>query len=489
MNNIVIQNISLDSRQAQPGDLFIALKGFTVDGRHYIEKAVEKGVAAILVEANDVNDKASPRGWLNNSLGQKIPLIPCSHLKALSGVIAARFFNEPSKELSVIGITGTNGKTSTSHYIAALLESVGETCGIIGTLGAGFLQALKETGCTTPDAVQNQRQLAEFFQKKASVVAMEVTSHALDQERLAGIQFQTAILTNLTRDHLDYHQDIEDYWTAKQKLFLQYKPKNSIINLDDEYGRGLYEDLISKKIAGNVIGFTVQDYPNFSNIVSAKKIKYHSRGMEALIETPWGIGELKTTLVGQFNLSNLLAAIAAVCLQGISLQKVLASVPSIKPVSGRMMRLGGQNSLPLVLVDYAHTPDALTKVLEAVRVHCRGKVWCVFGCGGDRDRGKRPLMAAAVEQLSDYIYVTQDNPRTENPQQIIEDILKGFKETTEVVVEPDRSQAIQAAIALASAEDCVVVAGKGHEPYQIIGIEKKPFLDQTEVEHALDRRA
>ena len=211
--------------------------------------------------------------------------------------------------------------------------------------------------------------------------------------------------------------------------------------------------------------------------------------MEAFIETPWGAGELKTTLIGQFNLSNLLAAIAAVCLQGISFEKVLASVPLIKAVSGRMMRLGGEHLLPLVLVDYAHTPDALIKVLEAVRVHCRGKVWCVFGCGGDRDRGKRPLMAAAVEQFSDHIYVTQDNSRTENPKQIIEDILKGFKETTAVVVEFDRSQAIQAAVALAAPEDCVVVAGKGHEPYQIIGTEKKPFLDQAEVERALERRA
>ena len=486
MNNLVIRNISVDSRQAQPGDLFIALKGSNVDGRHYIEKAAEKGVAAILIEADD---KLFSSGWLNNSLGQKIPLIPYSHLKALSGIIAARFFNEPSKELAVIGITGTNGKTSTSHYIAALLESVGETCGIIGTLGAGFLPGLEETGFTTPDAVQNQRLLSEFYHKKASVVAMEVSSHALDQERLAGIQFQTAILTNLTRDHLDYHPDIDAYWAAKQKLFLAYKPQNSIINLDDEYGRGLYQDLIAKKTTENIIGFTLQDYPNFSNTVSAKKIKYHSAGMEAFIETPWGAGELKTTLIGQFNLSNLLAAIAAVCLQGISFEKVLASVPLIKAVSGRMMRLGGEHLLPLVLVDYAHTPDALIKVLEAVRVHCRGKVWCVFGCGGDRDRGKRPLMAAAVEQFSDYIYVTQDNSRTENPKQIIEDILKGFKETTAVVVEFDRSQAIQAAVALAAPEDCVVVAGKGHEPYQIIGTEKKPFLDQAEVERALERRA
>jgi UDP-N-acetylmuramoyl-L-alanyl-D-glutamate--2,6-diaminopimelate ligase len=487
MNNVLIQNIRLDSRQVMPGDLFIATRGLTVDGRDYIVAAVEQGAAAILVEA----DGNYSLGWMQNTRGEKIPLIPVSHLKTLVGDMAARFFDEPAKKLSVIGITGTNGKTSTSHYIAALLKAAGHACGIVGTLGAGFLNALEETGHTTPDAISTQQKLFQLVQQGATVVAIEVTSHALSQQRLNGMQFQTAIFTNLTRDHLDYHRDLSDYWLEKQKLFLDFKPQNIVLNLDDAYGKQLSDNTDLRKNAKNIVGFTLEDRCNttLSAIMMVKKARCDQSGITAVIETPWGSGEFKTALVGKFNLSNLVAAIAAVCLEGVSFETVLEAIPSLASVSGRMMRLGGQDSLPLVLVDYAHTPDALMQVLEAVRMHCQGKIWCVFGCGGDRDRGKRPLMANIAEQLSDYVYVTQDNPRTEAPEQIIQDILAGFKNREKVTVELDRSQAIQAAIALASQEDCVVVAGKGHEPYQIIGTEKKSFLDQREVEMALQRRA
>lgn len=486
MTEIRIQELTMDSRQVKPGDLFIAVPGLTVDGRDYIQNALKQGAAAVLVEEN--SEVFSFEEWRKKyaEFNQTVPIIPVSSLKKIVSVIAARFFNEPSQKLSVIGVTGTNGKTSTTHYIAQILGYCGKQCAVMGSLGAGFLGQLQEISYATPDAITVQRKLADFQREGAIAAAMEVSSHALDQYRVSGVHFKTAIFTNLTRDHLDYHPSLEAYAEAKQKLFCAFEPKYSVINLEDEQGRLLVNKLSAKRSAHQIIGYTTRD--DIKAAISTRDVILSEAGISAFIKTPWGEGELQCGLLGKFNLSNLLAAIAAVCLEGLSLAEVLSAVKVIKPALGRMMRLGGKGEDPLVVLDYAHTPDALQQVLTALRSHCRGKLWCVFGCGGDRDRGKRSLMAAVAENLSDYICITQDNPRTEDPNQIMSDMIKGLKKREKAFVEPDRRLAIQATIEAANSEDCVLVAGKGHENYQIIGTKKNPFSDQTEIEIALERK-
>lgn len=460
MNDIYIKNLTTDSRQVQPGDLFIAVSGLTVDGRMYIENAIANGAVAVIAD------------------------------RKLVGHIAARFFENPSKQLPIIGITGTNGKTSVSHFIAQILSYCAKPCGMIGTLGAGVFSSngkfesmnASETqqnahDYTTPDAIAVQRTLAAFQKRNVRAVAMEVTSHALDQHRVAGVIFDTVIFTNLTRDHLDYHQDMKTYGEVKKRLFTEFEWKHAIINVDDAFGKKLFSELKALGKEG-VFGYNIP-----SNVV------LDNHGICAHINTPWGEGELKCNLLGRFNLSNILAALAAVCMQGVPFHQVLKAIAAIKTVPGRMMRFGGNSKTPLVIVDYAHKPDALAQVLEALRAHCKGQLWCIVGCGGDRDRGKRPLMAAIGEQLSDHLYLTQDNPRTEDPKQIMNEMIQGLKNPNKVIIEYDRAKAIESAIKNAQDEDIVVVAGKGHETYQIIGTQKIPFSDECVVEAALERRA
>ncbi|HXH55339.1 MAG TPA: UDP-N-acetylmuramoyl-L-alanyl-D-glutamate--2,6-diaminopimelate ligase [Gammaproteobacteria bacterium] len=479
MNDIHIKNLTTDSRQVKPGDLFIAVQGLTVDGRAYIEQAISKGAAAVITE------------------------------RKLIGHIAARFFSDPSKQLPVIGITGTNGKTSVSYFIAEIMSYCERSCGVIGTLGTGIFsekQAFKEIcildsekpdktthDYTTPDAIAVQKTLAVLQQKNVGAVAMEVTSHALDQNRVAGIEFDTVIFTNLTRDHLDYHADMQAYGEVKKKLFTEFQAKNTIINLDDVFGYTLFNALKKSQPERDIIGYTTRDKIPTQEIplnvsIRANNIVLDMHGIRASIKTPWGEGELQCNLLGHFNVSNILAALAAVCLQGVQLKAVLKAIRLINTVPGRMMRFGGNTEMPLVIVDYAHKPDALAAVLAALREHCLGKLWCVVGCGGDRDRGKRPLMAAIGERLSDHLYLTQDNPRTEDPTQIMQEMIQGLKNSSKAIVEYDRAKAIQSAIKNAKAEDIIVVAGKGHETYQIIGTEKMPFSDKLVVEAALARR-
>lgn len=494
MNDMIITGLTMDSRKVKPNDLFIALKGLTVDGSDFINEAIQKGAVAVLTD-----------GELPSSTPglQAVPIIRVPNLRNLVGPIAARFFAEPSKHIPVIGITGTSGKTSTAHFIAQILSHCRTRCALMGTLGVGFLEDLTETHCTTLDAISTQGKLSELYNRGASAIAMEVTSHGLAQGRVSGIDFQTAIFTNLTRDHLDYHLDMQQYWQAKKSLFVDFKPKFSIINLDDSYGQQLFEEQSITGNAGNdqkIIGYTTllslpESIENLIktkkiDILRAEKVVLDNTGIRANIKTPWGEGQLQCPLLGHFNLSNLLAAIAAVCIQGISLSEILSAVTELKTVPGRMMRFGGQTGLPLVVVDYSHKPDALTQVLKALRHHCTGNLWCVFGCGGDRDRGKRPLMTAAAYTLSDKVIMTQDNPRTENPTQIFSDMTQELTkaELESIIVEFDRSVAIKNAINQASPNDIIVIAGKGHENYQIVGTEKIPFSDQVEVLQALERR-
>lgn len=477
--NIVIQGLSEDSRQVKQNFLYLAFSGDRVDGKTFIKEAIEKGAVGIL----------SDDSYVGNI--QEVPIIPFSDLKKNRGHLAARFFSYPSKNLGVIGITGTNGKTSCAHFIAQLLAHCGKKCGVIGTLGIGFIDQLKANDCTTPGAITIQESLAQFRDNGAEAVAMEVSSHALMQYRATGTEFHTAIFTNLTRDHLDYHKDMNHYWAAKKKLFKEFTPKNVFINLDDEYGRELFQEEHSiSNQARKIFGFTTSNTSsdNNNNIISTDKLSLTDFGIRAHIKTPWGNGELLCPILGHFNLSNILAALGAVCAQGVPFDKALNAIQNLQTVPGRMVHVGGNKSLPTVVIDYAHTPDALIQILTAVRPHCRGKLWCIFGCGGDRDRGKRPLMAKAAERLSDHVIIAPDNPRTEDLKQIFDDMIQGFSDPKAIRIEYDRRLAIQYAIQSAKAEDLVVIAGKGHEDYQVVNQDRLPFCDKTEAQNALQER-
>lgn len=465
-----ITHLTLDSRNIQKNSLFLAKKGSQLDGRQYIANAISQGAVAVLVEAE-----------LNNALTWQdhIPLIPIHELQKKTGEIAARFYDYPAKSLRMIGITGTSGKTSCSHFIAQALQSLQIPCGIIGTLGSGFYGALGVASLTTPDAVTLQATLRQFVDQGAQAIAMEVSSHSIDQERISGIEFDIAIFTNLSQDHLDYHGNMEAYAAVKRRFIADKSTKHVIINADDSYGRKWINELSP---CSSLITYGTQE----SSLVYADSIESNLQGTKAQVKTPWGEGELFLPLIGQFNLSNGLAVLAALCAYGIAFDRALHCLTQLSPVPGRMQTLGGDGQ-PLVVVDYAHKPDALEKVLQALRAHTQGKLWCVFGCGGERDRGKRPLMAKIAETLADQVIVTNDNPRHEKPEDIAAEILKGFSRPEAVSIELDRSKAIENSIQWASPNDCVLIAGKGAEHYQQIGDEKLPFDDVAKVKEFLEK--
>lgn len=489
IDNIKIKGLSLDSRRVKPGDLFVALKGFATDGRQFIDQAIEKGAVAVLVEVDE-------EGSSNTAKSYSVPIIPYSNLKYAAGFLAGRFYGNPSQELSVIGITGTNGKTSCSHFIAEISNSLGKISGVIGTLGLGLMGELESSGLTTPDAITLQETLSYFKKAGAQLATMEVTSHALTQGRVSGVQFNTIAFTNLTRDHLDYHSTIEDYFQAKKRLFFEYPTQNAIINADDEKGLLLIQETAHQpyKIFALCLepAKIKKQLPVSVEVISAENIIESDQGIQAEIQTPWGKEELYCPLLGRFNLTNALTALTACCLQGLPLDQVVHRIRTLTPVPGRMNLLGGGNAEPQIVIDFAHTPDALAKVLSELKPHCQGNLWCVFGCGGDRDVGKRPQMAAVAEKWSDRIIITQDNPRTEDGDKIIQDILKGFSSkigaNQNISIEPDRAKAIEMAVLTAKVGDIVLIAGKGHETYQIIQTEKKPFSDMVSARIALARR-
>lgn len=470
--NVLIKGLALDSRQVQTGDLFFACSGAQADGRHFIADAVKKGAAAVLAE-KDKAEKPSQHE-------EGVPVIYIQNLSQFISEIAARFYDYPGKQLKIIGITGTNGKTSCSHFIASILSHLGQPCGVMGTLGNGLYNDIKPSLLTTPDAITVQKTLAEFLNAGAKYVAMEVSSHSLDQGRVNAIPFEVGIFTNLTRDHLDYHATMEAYGAAKEKLFHYPMLKHAVINIDDDFGKKLIGTTTKNIIAFSRSSEKRYDIP----LVYAKKIQLDIFGMSVEVVSPWGEGEFKTSLVGPFNVSNLLAVLSTLCLLDIPFHDALKALSTLKPVPGRMQSFGGDEK-PLVVVDYSHTPDALEKALLALRSHCQGKLYCVFGCGGDRDKGKRPIMAKIAEKIADVVIVTDDNPRTEDPAQIVADIMGGFSHPQKVLVQHDRSEAIRDIIHYAKAGDCVLIAGKGAETYQQVGEQKIPFSDIEEVKSYL----
>ncbi len=481
-----VHGITMDSRNVQSGDLFLACSGEASQGHQFIDQAIQSGAAAILYET------PVPMGISEKDLNElPVPAIAFSNLSEYVGEIASRFYDHPSMDMTVVGITGTNGKTSCCHFIAGALHNSGLSCGVIGTLGNGIYGSLKSTTHTTPDAIKLQQILAQMREQGASHVIMEVSSHGIQQHRITGIRFDVALFTNLSRDHLDYHGDLVSYANTKKRLFSMPGLRFAVINSDDSVGRELLQEL-SEKSSSQVkclsFGLSVSE----SNI-QGYGLKLMSDGLTLQVITPWGHGELSSQLLGRFNASNLLAVLTVLLALKISFSDAVHRLAHLKAVPGRMESLGGQQELPLVVVDFAHTPDALMQVLQALRLHCIGTLWCVFGCGGDRDQGKRPEMGAIAQQYADRIVITNDNPRFESADVIVENILQGMqvskKMKKQVKVISDRAEAIRYAISHAAANDTVLVAGKGHENYQIVNGVTAPFSDREQVILALKEAA
>lgn len=466
-STVAIRELTLDSRTVRPGDLFLAVPGMYQDGRTHIADAISRGAAAVAYEADN-----APAVF-----DSEAKLVPVKGLAMQVSAIAGSFYGDPSRGLQVIGITGTNGKTSVSQLLAQALDLLGERCGVIGTLGNGFYGALEQSRHTTPDAVGVQAALAQLKNNGAKAVAMEVSSHGLDQGRVTAIEFDVAVFTNLSRDHLDYHGDMQRYGEAKARLFGWPGLRYRVINLDDDFGRKLAAMPAESKLVSYSLTDETAD-------LHCTDVRFSDEGIQAHLKTSQGDGLLRSTLLGRFNLSNLLAVVGSLHALGYGLDQILDVMPRLQGPAGRMQRLGGESG-PLVVVDYAHTPDALDKVLSAMRPHAQGRLMCLFGCGGDRDRGKRPLMAAVAERLADEVWVTDDNPRTENPAGILDDIRAGFVSADAVHFIPGRAQAIAEIIAAAAPGDVVVLAGKGHEDYQEINGQRMHFSDLEEAEKAL----
>ena len=466
-----VRRITSDSRDVREGDAFAAYPGTRHDGRAFIADAISRGAGAILWETRGFNwDHA----W-------KLPHLPLEDLKAKLGTIADFIYGHPSRELWMVGVTGTNGKTSCAHWIAIGLDAAGRKSAVLGTLGNGLLGFLSPASNTTPDAALLHETLAALKTAGAEAVAMEVSSHGLDQGRVNGVAFDIALFTNLSRDHLDYHGTMGAYGAAKAKLLVWPGLRVAVINADDPFGQSLIESARAKGRKVLTYGFGAAD-------IGGARLTPSSSGLAFHVETPWGKGEVETGLVGAFNASNLLGVLGVLLVSGVEFEQALGFVARVEAPPGRMQH-GGGGRAPLVVVDYAHTPDALEKVLTALRsaVVSGGELVCLFGCGGERDRGKRPEMGRVAGELADRVIITSDNPRSEDPATIASEIVHGIRETgnRRYGVQLDRAAAIQRAIGHAHVGDVVLLAGKGHETYQEAAGERQPFLDWDHATRAL----
>ena len=472
-----VKHLCVDSRDVRPGEIFLAYPGERQDGRGHIAGAIAAGAAAVLWERSgfDWNE-----GW-------QVPNLPVEGLRPLAGHLAHEVYGRPSEKLWVMGVAGTNGKTSCSQWLAQACGACGARTALVGTLGIGFPGALAPSPNTTPDAVALHRSLSRLLEEGAQGVAMEVSSIGLDQGRVNGVQFGAALFTNLSRDHLDYHGDMESYAQAKQRLFRSPGLGHAVLNMDDVQGVS-----IARMLAGS--GVTRTGYSCFEGVavrygleyfVEAQDISVSAQGIVFTARSSWGEARIESTLLGRFNISNLLGVLATMMVSGVPFAQATRALAMLVPVPGRLERIGG-GVRPLVVIDYAHSPDALDKVAHALRdvaAADNGRLCVVFGCGGDRDRGKRSLMGAVASRHADRIIVTSDNPRGEDPDAIISEIAAGITVAYEAIA--DRRAAIAAAVASARAGDVVLLAGKGHETYQEVEGRRLPFSDSLEAQTAL----
>ncbi len=487
-------NVHADSRAVQPGDIYLSYAVTDEEQRRYFSDAIKQGAGAILWQPGQ---SGSAPTSLVEAENFAVPTLAIPHLTELAGPIASEWYGAPSQALLVIGVTGTNGKTSCSHWVAQALSALDKPCAIMGTLGAGLPGKLVATGFTTPDATQLQRSLAQVRRAGAQAVAIEVSSHGLQQERVNGIAFDTAIFTNLSHDHLDYHGTLENYESVKARLFDWPTLRYAIINCDDAAGARLLARLHGKvrTIAYGLHEATVASQrSNADGVLRAQDIRSTTAGTAFKVSSSWGEGEITVPMLGTFNVSNLLAVLAVLLTAEVPFEVALAQLARLEPVLGRMQQLGGNMALrePLVVVDFAHTPDALEHALVALRPIAQargGKLVCVFGCGGNRDTTKRALMGHSAERLADAVVLTSDNPRHEQPAAIIDEILHGMSDPTRAECIEDRARAILRTIRAAACEDVILLAGKGHETTQEIQGQKYQFSDQDHVRLALAARA
>ena len=462
-----IKNMTADSRQVAEGSLFLAYPGDKSDGRNFIADAINSGASAVLWDPKDFEWNAE---WAVENIG-------INNLRLQAGNIADQFYKKPSEQLWTIGVTGTNGKTSITQWLSQCFNYLGKKTAVVGTLGNGFADALSETHNTTPNAILLQSMLADYLKQGAEVAALEVSSHGLHQGRVNGVHFDVAVFTNLSRDHLDYHGTLEEYAAAKRQLFNFADLKMSVLNCDDAFGREIEEDL--KHEVAPVITYGIEH-----GDVRATQLHFENTHFSFVALTPQGKATVKANLIGRFNVYNVLAVLATLLVSKVSLANAVEAIGQIQSAAGRMQLLGG-GVLPLVVVDYAHTPDALEKVLSALKEQKAdsAKLVCVFGCGGNRDAGKRELMGKVASDLADAVVVTSDNPRHENKRKIINEILQGMQGN--YLIEQDRAKAISVGIFAAKAGDIVLIAGKGHEQYQEVKGKKNHFSDIEQAEKTL----
>ena len=471
--DLAVTGLVQDSREVQPGNAFVAIAGFGAHGLNFVDAARAAGASAVLFEPPAPADLPAPAD-----------AIAVTGLRARMGAMADHFHGHPSAEMTTVGVTGTNGKTSTVQLLAQAWTLRGQTVGTLGTMGTGVWPKTVPTGFTTPLVLRLHALLAELRDEGAAAVAMEVSSHALDQGRVDGVHFDVAVFTNLTRDHLDYHGDMASYGAAKRKLFEWPGLRAATVNLDDPFGRELHAAVNGKVRA---LGFSSRGAAGAS--VRAEDVLLDGSGIRFMLHAAGQAHPVRSPLLGRFNVDNLLGVATTLFALDMAPAVIAETLSQLLPVDGRMNRLGGEGGLPLVVVDYAHTPDALEQALTSLRAHVEGRLTCVFGCGGERDTGKRPQMAAIAERLADVVIVTDDNPRHENGDAIVADIVAGFDNPALVLVQRDRAQAIAQAITQAGAGDVVLIAGKGHEPYQDVGGIKHPFDDAQMAREQLRRHA
>ncbi|MFT5220655.1 MAG: UDP-N-acetylmuramoyl-L-alanyl-D-glutamate--2,6-diaminopimelate ligase [Planctomycetota bacterium] len=474
--DIDVLGIASNSHEVSPGAVFIALPGIKSNGIDYSIDAVKAGAVAVLYDADD--DYSQSRIALLRKQTDTC-WIGVSQLGRSYGLIVSRYFGDPGRAMTIIGVTGTDGKSSVAHLLTQALTKIGKSCASIGTLGYGIANQLTPDLLTTPDAVSLQRRLNTFKQQRCEFVVMEVSSHALQQYRVDGCNFDIAVLTNLGRDHLDYHGDLKSYAAAKARLFVDFELSGQVVNNDDEFGRQL-----SRTLAGDAL---IRYSTNASDSAPAEvcliETEITGQGQNMLVQTPLGIVTAVTALIGSFNRENTLACISTLIALGFDRDQVDLAVKDLIAIPGRMEKFSGNLSMAAALVDFAHTEQALRACLNACRQHTKGEIWCVFGCGGDRDQGKRSGMGGAVEELADHAIVTDDNPRTESALKIISEILAGMQDPQKANVVHNRKAAIEYALSSAKPDDLVVIAGKGHEQEQIVGSERLPFSDRHVVRH------